>query len=148
MKGAAVGGQAAGWRQSPAARQALAQARRLIRLAFRVRRRARRAVVRVSDRWRRSLQLRVITATFVVSGVVVTVLGFVLMQQIAQNIERLSRNELTTDLVPGKFSRFEKRDASAETRRGDRRRRTRGSPADHRYVELGTLHFHSSTPIR
>jgi len=86
MKGAAVGGQAVAWHHSPAARRALAQARRLARLAFRIRRRARRAVVRVGDRWRRSLQLRVITATFVVSGLVVTVLGFVLMQQIAQNI--------------------------------------------------------------
>src|SRR5450755_1863416 len=86
MKGAAVGGQAVALRHSPAARRALAQARRLARLAFRVRRRARRAVVKVGDRWRRSLQLRVITATFVVSGLVVTVLGFVLMQQIAQNI--------------------------------------------------------------
>jgi two-component system sensor histidine kinase MtrB len=52
----------------------------------RLRRRARAIVARLTDRWRRSLQLRVITATFVVSGLVVTVLGFVLMQQIAQNI--------------------------------------------------------------
>jgi two-component system, OmpR family, sensor histidine kinase MtrB len=86
MKGAAVGGQAVAGRRPAAVRFMRAQARRLIRLAFRLRRRARTFVVGIGDRWRRSLQLRVITATFVVSCLVVTVLGFVLMQEIAQNI--------------------------------------------------------------
>jgi two-component system sensor histidine kinase MtrB len=86
MKGAAVGGQAVAGSRPVAVRFLRAQARRMIRLAFRLRHRARTLVVRISDRWRRSLQLRVITATFVLSGLVVTVLGFVLMQQIAQNI--------------------------------------------------------------
>jgi two-component system sensor histidine kinase MtrB len=40
----------------------------------------------VRERWRRSLQLRVITVTFVASCLVVLVLGFVLIQQIAQNV--------------------------------------------------------------
>jgi two-component system, OmpR family, sensor histidine kinase MtrB len=88
MRQAVVGGQAARWRGSgsAAARYALARARWLVRLAFRLRRRGRRIVARLVDRWRRSLQLRVITATFLVSCLVVVVLGFVLMQQIAQNI--------------------------------------------------------------
>jgi two-component system, OmpR family, sensor histidine kinase MtrB len=37
---------------------------------------------RLSDRWRQSLQLRVITATLVLSAVVVSVLGYVLMQHL------------------------------------------------------------------
>jgi two-component system sensor histidine kinase MtrB len=46
------------------------------------------------DRWRRSLQLRVVGTTLVVSAVVVAVLGFFLMQQIAggllENTEKLA----------------------------------------------------------
>ena len=86
MRGAFVGAQAAGWRDSAAARYLLARARWLVRLAFRLRRRGRRVVARAVDRWRRSLQLRVITATFLVSCLVVVVLGFVLMQEIGQDI--------------------------------------------------------------
>jgi two-component system, OmpR family, sensor histidine kinase MtrB len=37
-------------------------------------------------RWRRSLQLRVVTATFVLSGIVVAVLGVFLMQEIEKNL--------------------------------------------------------------
>jgi two-component system sensor histidine kinase MtrB len=51
-----------------------------------VRRRSQVVLARSADRWRRSLQLRVIAVTFLVSGVVVLVLGIVLMQQIAQNL--------------------------------------------------------------
>ncbi|MFC4586464.1 MtrAB system histidine kinase MtrB [Sphaerisporangium corydalis] len=47
-----------------------------------VRRRARRAVGRVRRVWRRSLQLRVVTSTLVISMTVVAVLGFFLMQMI------------------------------------------------------------------
>jgi two-component system sensor histidine kinase MtrB len=94
MKGAAVGGQAgAGGRWTAAQqaraldRRARAVARRVARArAYRLRRWTRKLATQASDRWRRSLQLRVITATFVVSCLVVTALGFVLMQQIAQNI--------------------------------------------------------------
>jgi two-component system, OmpR family, sensor histidine kinase MtrB len=37
---------------------------------------------RISDRWRRSLQLRVIAATLMLSAIVVSVLGYVLMQHL------------------------------------------------------------------
>ncbi len=41
---------------------------------------------RISDRWRRSLQLRVVTATLVLSAVVVSVLGYVLMQHLVTEL--------------------------------------------------------------
>jgi two-component system, OmpR family, sensor histidine kinase MtrB len=41
---------------------------------------------RLSDRWRRSLQLRVVTATLVLSAVVVSVLGYVLMQHLVTEL--------------------------------------------------------------
>ena len=41
---------------------------------------------RISDRWRRSLQLRVITATMVLSVIVVGVLGYVLMQHLVTEL--------------------------------------------------------------
>ncbi|MDH2427856.1 MtrAB system histidine kinase MtrB [Sphaerisporangium sp. TRM90804] len=47
-----------------------------------VRRRARRAAGRLRRGWRRSLQLRVVTSTLVISMTVVAVLGFFLMQMI------------------------------------------------------------------
>jgi HAMP domain-containing protein len=40
----------------------------------------------LSDRWRRSLQLRVITATLVLSAIVVSVLGYVLMQHLVTEL--------------------------------------------------------------
>jgi len=40
----------------------------------------------LSDRWRRSLQLRVITATLVLSAVVVSLLGYVLMQHLVTEL--------------------------------------------------------------
>src|SRR5438105_9835502 len=86
MRGAALGAQAAAWRNRAAGRLAAELARRLVGLGYRLRRSAQITVARLTDQWRRSLQLRVITVTFVVSGLVVVVLGFVLMQQIAQNI--------------------------------------------------------------
>ena len=36
---------------------------------------------RISDRWRRSLQLRVIAATLMLSAIVVSVLGYVLIDR-------------------------------------------------------------------
>jgi two-component system, OmpR family, sensor histidine kinase MtrB len=39
-----------------------------------------------SDRWRRSLQLRVVTATLVLSAVVVSVLGYLLMQHLVADV--------------------------------------------------------------
>jgi two-component system, OmpR family, sensor histidine kinase MtrB len=41
---------------------------------------------RLSERWRRSLQLRVVTATLVLSAVVVSVLGYVLMQHLVTEL--------------------------------------------------------------
>jgi two-component system, OmpR family, sensor histidine kinase MtrB len=66
---------------SPEAMRRLA--RRARRHAGRLRHSVAVAVGQVSACWRRSLQLRVVTTTLVVSAVVVTLLGFYLMQQIA-----------------------------------------------------------------
>ena len=46
----------------------------------------RRRFWRLSERWRRSLQLRVVTATLVLSAVVVSVLGYVLMQHLVTEL--------------------------------------------------------------
>jgi two-component system, OmpR family, sensor histidine kinase MtrB len=51
--------------------------------AGRLRRSVAAALGRLAMRWGRSLQLRVVTTTLVVSAIVVTLLGFFLMQQIA-----------------------------------------------------------------
>ncbi|GII75377.1 two-component sensor histidine kinase [Sphaerisporangium rufum] len=73
---------------APAARDAgrprpKKKARRTPRqIARGVRRRARRAAGRVRRVWRRSLQLRVVTSTLVISMTVVAVLGFFLLQMI------------------------------------------------------------------
>ncbi|GGM87018.1 hypothetical protein GCM10010106_37810 [Thermopolyspora flexuosa] len=65
------------------AKSAKKRRRRTLRqIARGVRRRARRAAGRVRRLWRRSLQLRVVTSTLVISIVVVAVLGVFLMQSI------------------------------------------------------------------
>ena len=46
------------------------------------------AARRARARWRRSLQLRVVTATLVISAIVVTVLGIFLIQQVANGLQR------------------------------------------------------------
>jgi two-component system, OmpR family, sensor histidine kinase MtrB len=46
----------------------------------------RRRLWRLGDQWRRSLQLRVVTATLVLSAVVVSVLGYVLMQHLVTEL--------------------------------------------------------------
>jgi len=56
------------------------------RVAAAARARTRRRLLGFADRWRRSLQLRVITATLVLSAVVATVLGYLLMQQFAAEL--------------------------------------------------------------
>jgi two-component system, OmpR family, sensor histidine kinase MtrB len=48
--------------------------------------RARRRLRQLGDRWRKSLQLRVITATLLLCAVVVTVLGYFLMQQVVADL--------------------------------------------------------------
>ncbi|OUC90822.1 MtrAB system histidine kinase MtrB [Streptosporangium minutum] len=66
-----------------------------------IRRRARRAAGGVRRVWRRSLQLRVVTSTMVISIAVVAVLGVFLMQQIIattlQDRERAARSEAQAD---------------------------------------------------
>jgi two-component system, OmpR family, sensor histidine kinase MtrB len=57
--------------------------RRALRRAAGLRGSVAAALGRLIARWRRSLQLRVVTTTLVVSAAVVTLLGFYLMQQIA-----------------------------------------------------------------
>ncbi|HEY1616374.1 MAG TPA: MtrAB system histidine kinase MtrB, partial [Streptosporangiaceae bacterium] len=97
MKGAAISQGAGAGRGRARLLVALRRARRLAWIAVhrprdlaklwpRLRRRAKAGVSRLVDQWRQSIQLRVITVTFVVSGLVVAVLGVLLMQQIAQNI--------------------------------------------------------------
>jgi two-component system sensor histidine kinase MtrB len=62
-----------------------------------VRRRARRAAGRVRRVWRRSLQLRVVTSTLVISMTVVAVLGFFLMQMIDTAVLRGRVNAATAE---------------------------------------------------
>src|SRR5712691_7105863 len=60
--------------------------RELIRIAARARAYSYALARAARTRWRRSLQLRVVTATLLLSVVVVTVLGFFLIQQIANGL--------------------------------------------------------------
>jgi two-component system, OmpR family, sensor histidine kinase MtrB len=62
--------------------------RRAVNLARRARRKGRRLAVRFLVRWRRSLQLRVVATTLLLSAAVVAVLGFFLMQQISAGLLR------------------------------------------------------------
>jgi two-component system sensor histidine kinase MtrB len=103
MKGAATGSKPGGVLSSVARRlpTLAANVARLRRLARRragaLRRRL--AVVHavLRTRWLRSLQLRVITTTLIISGLVVTLLGFFLMQQITS--DQLQAKELQTGNV-------------------------------------------------
>jgi two-component system, OmpR family, sensor histidine kinase MtrB len=68
-----------------------------------VRSRLRRSLLVVSDHWRRSLQFRVVTATLVLSAVVVSVLGYFLMQQFTTDLytnkEKASANVVQAGLI-------------------------------------------------
>ena len=59
---------------------------RLRSLAGRVRRRVGRVLRRVTRRWRRSIQVRVVSSTLVVSAIVVAFLGFVVLQQVKEGL--------------------------------------------------------------
>jgi two-component system, OmpR family, sensor histidine kinase MtrB len=103
MKGAATGSKPGGVLSS-AARRLPTLAANVARLRRLARRRAgalrRRLVVVYAvlrTRWLRSLQLRVITTTLIISGLVVTLLGFFLMQQITS--DQLQAKELQTGNV-------------------------------------------------
>ena len=66
---------------------AIGRALRLARrLASALRQRLTAAAGRLRERWARSLQLRVVSTTLVISGAVVTVLGLFLMQYIASDV--------------------------------------------------------------
>jgi two-component system, OmpR family, sensor histidine kinase MtrB len=69
-------------------RRAARFARRAVSLARRARRKARRLTAHLLIRWRRSLQLRVVATTLLLSAAVVAVLGFFLMQQISDGLLR------------------------------------------------------------
>jgi two-component system, OmpR family, sensor histidine kinase MtrB len=94
MKGAATGiGAALFWGALVTVPKALARLRRLARRrGGALRRRLTAAHIVLRARWLRSLQLRVVTTTLVISAVVVTVLGFFLMQQITS--DQLKAKEL------------------------------------------------------
>jgi two-component system sensor histidine kinase MtrB len=55
---------------------------------------------RVSDRWRRSLQLRIIAATLMLSAIVVSVLGYVLMQHLVTELYN-DKVESSVNIVDG-----------------------------------------------
>ena len=63
-----------------------------VRRALRSFRRRERAVLgRLRRRWHRSLQLRVVATTMVISAIVVAVLGFFLVQQITSDLQANER---------------------------------------------------------
>jgi two-component system sensor histidine kinase MtrB len=66
-----------------------------------VRRRARAVVGRLRRRWHRSLQLRVVATTLVISVLVVAALGFVLVQQIAGGLLANERTAALTQTADG-----------------------------------------------
>ena len=59
------------------------------------------AAGRLSDRWRKSLQLRVVGTTLAVSALVVAVLGFFLMQQIASGLLANAEKQANSQIVDG-----------------------------------------------
>jgi two-component system, OmpR family, sensor histidine kinase MtrB len=104
MKGVATGGGAAPWGALAAVRHALARLRQQARRHLgSLRRRLTAAHIVLRARWLRSLQLRVVTTTLVISALVVTVLGFFLMQQITwdqlKNEEVQSGNVVESGLI-------------------------------------------------
>ncbi|MFC6087300.1 MtrAB system histidine kinase MtrB [Sphaerisporangium aureirubrum] len=84
--------------RAPARPKPKKKARRTPRQIVRgVRRRARRTAGKVRRVWRRSLQLRVVTSTLVISMTVVAVLGFFLMQMIDTAVLRGRVNSATSE---------------------------------------------------
>ncbi len=82
-------------------RSAVRLARRGVSFARRVRRKARRLTRRFLARWRRSLQLRVVATTLVLSAVVVAVLGFFLLEQISAGLLRNEQLSAETEVSSG-----------------------------------------------
>ncbi len=67
-------------------RLTLSGSSRLRVVASRVRRTIRRVLRRATQRWRRSIQVRVVSSTLVVSAIVVALLGFVVLQQVKEGL--------------------------------------------------------------
>jgi two-component system, OmpR family, sensor histidine kinase MtrB len=83
------------------ARRAATLARRAAILARRARRKSRRLIVQFLVRWQRSLQLRVVSTTLLLSAAVVLVLGFFLMQQITDGLLRNKQDSAQTEVSDG-----------------------------------------------
>jgi two-component system, OmpR family, sensor histidine kinase MtrB len=75
--------------------------RTVLLLVGRARAAARRLARALRRRWRRSLQVRVVSTTLVVSTVVVSLLGFFLMQQIASNLLHNAEVQAYTQATSG-----------------------------------------------
>jgi two-component system sensor histidine kinase MtrB len=58
-------------------------------------------IAKIRHRWRRSLQLRVVGTTLVISAVVIAVLGFFLTEQIADGLLHNAENSARTQAVTG-----------------------------------------------
>ncbi len=61
-------------------------------------------VARMRSRWRRSLQLRVVTTTLVLSALVIAVLGFILVQSIASGLLRNAETAASEQVEAGHSS--------------------------------------------
>ena len=59
------------------------------------------AVAKIRQRWRRSLQLRVVGTTLVISAVMIAVLGFFLTEQIADGLLLNAENQAKTQALTG-----------------------------------------------
>jgi two-component system sensor histidine kinase MtrB len=71
------------------------------RALFTGRRWQRQIVARLRSRWHRSLQLRVVSTTLVLSALVIAVLGFFLVQSIAQGLLNSAQNSARTQVENG-----------------------------------------------
>ena len=81
-----------------AARRLPPRARRVLRMAYR---RSATLAGQLERRWHRSLQLRVIGTTMLISVVVVAALGYFLMQQIATGLLKSERTAASTQIAGG-----------------------------------------------
>ncbi len=85
-------------------RQRVVEARlreRATELSVAVSQAVRRWMLRLRERWGRSLQLRVVTATFVLSAVVVSVLGYFLMQRVVADLYASKQHSATNVVQAG-----------------------------------------------
>jgi len=71
---------------------------------FTARRWERQIVTQLRSRWHRSLQLRVVSTTLVLSALVIAVLGFFLVQSIAAGLLSSVENSASTQVSAGHYS--------------------------------------------